>query len=202
MLDLARSKAPLDASAPIDYRNCPADALDVPDGAFDLVTCQQGLQFFPDRPLALAEMRRALRPGGKLGIAVWCYIQDCPPFSALANALEEVLGPEVAATYRSGPWGFGDSSVLARLANDAGFTEVEVHRYELPVVFEGGPRQLQLTLGAASVATSVAQLSEADQSALSFAVENASRHITNDGAVRSHAASHILTAIVKENESS
>jgi hypothetical protein len=146
-------------------------------------------------------MRRVLRPGGKLGIVVWCDVEDCPPFSALANALEEVLGSEVAAAYRSGPWGFGDSSALARLANDGGFTDVEVRRYELPVVFEGGPSQLQLTLRAASVATTVAKLSEADQSALSAAVNNAASRITNDGVVRSHAASHILTAKVKDVES-
>ena len=195
MLDLARSKARIDASAPIDYLNCPADALDVLDGTFDVVTCQQGLQFFPNRPLALAEMRRVLRPGGTLGVAVWCGIEDCPPFLALANALEEVLGSEVAATYKGGPWGFGDAPALARLANEGGFTDVDVQKYELPVVFEGGPRQLQLTLGAASVATTVAQLSEADQSALSAAVEHASRSITKDGVIRSHAASHILTAV-------
>ena len=43
-----------------------ADALALPfaDGSFDLVICQQGLQFFPDRPLALRQMRRVLVPGG------------------------------------------------------------------------------------------------------------------------------------------
>jgi ubiquinone/menaquinone biosynthesis C-methylase UbiE len=74
MLELAHSKSSIDASAPIDYLECPANALGVPDDAFDLVTCQQGLQFFPNRDAALAEMRRVLRPGGKLGIAVWCAI--------------------------------------------------------------------------------------------------------------------------------
>ena len=64
MLELARSKISLDASAPIDYLECPADSLSVPDDAFDLVTCQQGMQFFPNRPAALQDMRRVLRPGG------------------------------------------------------------------------------------------------------------------------------------------
>jgi ubiquinone/menaquinone biosynthesis C-methylase UbiE len=198
MLDLARAKALIDDSAPIDYLQCPADALDVPDNSVDLVTCQQGLQFFSDRLSALAEMRRVLRPGGELGIAVWCDIEECPPFAALANALEEVLGPEVAATYRGGPWGFGDSTALVRLAVESGFTDVEVDKFELPVVFEGGPRQLQLTLGAASVATAVAQLSEADLSSLSLAIDRATHRFTTDGVVRSQAASYIVTARVNE----
>jgi ubiquinone/menaquinone biosynthesis C-methylase UbiE len=196
MLDLARSKISVDASAPIEYLECPADSLRVPDDAFDLVTCQQGLQFFPDRPAALAEMRRALRPGGQLGIAIWCAIEDCPPFAALATALGRVLGADIADAYEAGPWGFGDSDSLARLVNDNGFTNVQVRRYELPLIFEGGPGQLLLTLRSASVATTLAQLPEADQLALAEAVVEAARPITFDGIVRSHATSNILTAQV------
>lgn len=194
MLSLARAKDPNDASAPIDYVECPADALAVPDDSFDVVTCQQGLQFFPDRAAALAEMRRALRPGGRVGIAVWCAIEDCPPFFALANALRQVLGSDVADAYEGGPWGMPDSASLLELARDGGFTNVDVRRYELPLIFEGGPGQLFLTLHAASVATTLAQLPDADQAALARAVESASREITEDGVVRSYAASHVLTA--------
>jgi ubiquinone/menaquinone biosynthesis C-methylase UbiE len=194
MLELARSKTSLDASAPINYLECAADSLGVPDEAFDLVTCQQGLQFFPNQPAALEEMRRVLRSSGHLGIAVWCDIEECPPFAALATALGQVVNTETADAYRAGPWGCGDSASLIRLVEDSGFTNVRVRRCELPVLFEGGPGQLLLTLRAASVATTLAQLSEADQSALAAAVEEASRPITFDGVVRSYATSHILTA--------
>ncbi len=194
MLELARSKNSLDASAPIDYLECSAESLDVPDDAFDLVTCQQGLQFFPNKRAALAEMRRVLRSAGHLGIAVWCDIEDCPPFAALATALGQVVNTETADAYKAGPWGCGDSASLVRLVEDSGFTNVRARRCELPVVFEGGPSQLLLTLRAASVATTLAQLSEADKSALAAAVDEASRPITFDGVVRSYATSHIFTA--------
>jgi SAM-dependent methyltransferase len=197
MLELARSKNSIDGGAPVDYLECPADALGVADDSIDLVTCQQGLQFFPDRDAALAEMRRVLRPGGRLGIAVWCSIEDCPPFLALANALEKVLGTEVADTYKGGPWGLADSASLLRLANDAGFANVEVRKYELPVVFDGGPSQLLQTLRAAAVAATLAKLSESDQAALASALEESSRGITVKGVVRSHTASHIVTAKVE-----
>jgi len=196
MLDLARSKSAPRSAAPIDYLQCSADSLDVPNAAFDLVTCQQGLQFFPDRPAALAEMQRALRPGGQLGVAVWCDIEDCPPFAALANALERVLGAETADAYRTGPWGFGDGASLAQLVEECGFTDVRARRHDLPVIFEGGPGQLLLTLQAASVAATLAQLPERRQSEFATAVEEATRPITFDGVVRSYATSNIVTANV------
>lgn len=196
MLQLARAKTASDASAPIEYLECPADALDVPDDSFDVVTCQQGLQFFPDRLAALAEMRRALRPGGTLGVAVWCAIEDCPPFAALRSALGSVLGLETATAYEAGPWGFGDADALARLVSEAGFTSVHVRKVQLPLVFEGGPRQLLLTLRAASVASTLNELPDADLEALASAVEVAASAITLDGGVHSHAASHVVTAQV------
>jgi len=196
MLEIARSKKPLEGSAPIEYLECPADALGVPDGVVDLVTCQQGLQFFPDRVAALVEMRRVLRPGGKLGVAVWGSIEDCPPCLALANALGQVLGPDVADAYKGGPWGLADPDSLIQLAIDGGFTDVEVRRYELPIVFDGGPSQLMLTLRAASVAATIAQLSEEDQTALAAALDESSRRITVNGIVSSHTVAHILTARV------
>jgi SAM-dependent methyltransferase len=196
MLELARSKNPVEGSAPIEYLERPADSLGVPDDDFDVVTCQQGLQFFPDRPAALSEMRRALRPGGQLGVAVWCTISECPPFAAMGEALGRVLGTETAEAYENGPWGFGAPEPLARLVQESGFTNVNVRKHELPLIFEGGPGQLMLTLHAASVATTLAQLPEEEMSALAEAIEDAARPLTFDGVVRSYAAAHILTAQV------
>jgi SAM-dependent methyltransferase len=196
MLELARAKGSPGTSASIEYAQCAADALEIPDDAVDLVTCQQGLQFFPNRPAAVAEMRRVLRPGGRVGVAVWSEIEDCPPFAALATVLGDVFGAETADTYRSGPWGFGDPASLSNLFEDGGFTDVKVQTRELPVVFEGGPAQLMLTLHAAAVATQVSELDESGLSRLVAAVGGATRPFTFEGAVRSFATSHILTASV------
>jgi len=50
----------------VEWREASALALPLPDSTFDAVLCQQGLQFFPDRVEGLREMRRVLRPGGRL----------------------------------------------------------------------------------------------------------------------------------------
>ena len=70
MLELARAKPVDAAAAPIEYLEAAADDLPVPEENFDFALCQQGLQFFPDRAAALLELHRALRPHGRLGVAV------------------------------------------------------------------------------------------------------------------------------------
>jgi ubiquinone/menaquinone biosynthesis C-methylase UbiE len=79
MLEIAAGRGPVEDGAAIDYVEAPADRLPVADVSFDVAICQQGLQFFPDRLAALAEMRRVLRPGGRIGVATWKRIKECPP---------------------------------------------------------------------------------------------------------------------------
>ena len=66
MLDVARAVSG-EAGQAIAWREGDLAALPFADGAFDVVLCQQGLQFFPDCLAALQEMRRVLVPGGQLG---------------------------------------------------------------------------------------------------------------------------------------
>ena len=53
-------------------------ALPFADGAFDLVLCEQGLQFMPDRAAALAELQRVLAPGGRIVASVWRGLEHNP----------------------------------------------------------------------------------------------------------------------------
>jgi ubiquinone/menaquinone biosynthesis C-methylase UbiE len=193
MLAMARSKPTADASAPIDYLECPADALSVPVAAHDVATCQQGLQFVGDRQSALREMHRALRPGGQLGIAVWCSIDQCPPFAALAAALAKVIGDQIAAAYRDGPWGLAHSDLAAQVKR-AGFTVVRASRHQLPVTFDGGPGQLLQTLTASAVAADIATLDDTRKRALAVAVEEAAAPLVESGAVRSETAAQLVIA--------
>jgi len=192
MLAVARSK-PGGDGAPVEYVECPADALAVPTAAYDVVTCQQGLQFFSDRQRALREMHLALRPGGRLGIAVWSAIEQNPPFAALAEAIAEVIGEEAAARYRNGPWGLGHHDVAA-MVRQAGFADIETHLPRLPVVFEGGPEHLLRTLAATAVAADVAALGEAGRRALAAAIEKTAAPLVEDGAVRSETAAQLVIA--------
>jgi SAM-dependent methyltransferase len=69
MLAVAASR-PVDG-APTGWVQASAGRLPFPDGSFQVICCQAGLQFLPDRPAALAEMARVLAPGGRLAALVW-----------------------------------------------------------------------------------------------------------------------------------
>ena len=69
MIETARTQTP-PAGAPVEWREGDAHALPCADATFDVVCCQQGLQFFPDKPHALREMHRVSGPGGRLVLSV------------------------------------------------------------------------------------------------------------------------------------
>jgi ubiquinone/menaquinone biosynthesis C-methylase UbiE len=69
MLEVGQSLPPV-TGATIDWREGSALTMPLPDAAFDVVTCQLGLQFLPDRPVALREMRRVLSNNGRLALSL------------------------------------------------------------------------------------------------------------------------------------
>jgi SAM-dependent methyltransferase len=194
MLEIAVGRGPIENGAAIDYVEAPAGRLPVTDVSFDVATCQQGLQFFPDRLAALAEMRRTLRAGGRIGVAVWKRIEECPPFAVLGEAIREVAGDKLADRYAGGPWGMPLADDLRTLLERAGFRDVRVADRVLPVTFEGGSAQLAATLAAAGVAGELEALSPRDRERLHDAVAELSRPLLADGALRSQLASHLAIA--------
>jgi hypothetical protein len=139
---------------------------------------------------ALREMRRSLRPGGRVAVAVWAQIEHSPPFAALEGALGEVAGDELADRYRSGPWGMPDADRLRELLERAGFDGVRVTREVLPLSFDSAP-QLASTLTASAVRADVDALSPRRREQLAAALE---RRVVLDDALRAEAVSHLAFA--------
>jgi ubiquinone/menaquinone biosynthesis C-methylase UbiE len=195
MLAIARSKPADAASAPIDYLEAPADRLPVADAGYDVAVCQQGLQFFPDRAAALAEMRRALRPDGRIGIALWSTIEETPPLAALEASIRDVLGDQLADKYRGGPWGMPLAEDIRELLEAAGFTAVRVLHRTLPLSFDADPSQLLSTLAASGIATDLKDVSADTQKRLAEALERNVSELVTDTSIRSEAASHLAFAV-------
>jgi SAM-dependent methyltransferase len=198
MLAIAEAKGSLAEGSPIEYRLSPAVPLAAPAASFDVACCQQGLQFFPDRHGALAEMRRALRPGGRMGLAVWSGVETCPPFAALRDAIGEVMGLDAAERYAGGPWGLHAPRALADMVTAAGFGEVSVDEMARPVRFEGGAAQLDRSLAASGLAAEICALSGDMRAALDSAVADKMRNLTDrSGAITSYLTSQIVLAVAR-----
>jgi len=122
MLARARAQAPA-----VEWRE--GNAMDLPFAThtFDVVVCQQGLQFFPDSGTALREAHRVLVPGGRFAVAVWCAIESSPGHHALTRGLERHVGTE-AAGLMSAVFRLGDAQALQTLLEIAGFRDVRVRR--------------------------------------------------------------------------
>ena len=106
-----------------------AEALALPDAAFDAVLCQFGLMFVPDKLLALREMQRVLKPGGTLGLAVWSVAERVGIFRVsgiIGAALPPAPGPPPAS-----PLSLGEPGLIERLVTEAGFRNVQAQPYTL-----------------------------------------------------------------------
>lgn len=135
MLAVARRAAP-----DIDWREGNAGALPLRDGEeFDVVVCQQGLQFFPDKSAAAAQMRRALAPGGRLAVATWRSDDEIPFFRELRRVAERHLGA-IADQRHS----LGEAAPLEALLRDVGFHDVRSRTISRTVRFIDGAPLLRL----------------------------------------------------------
>jgi ubiquinone/menaquinone biosynthesis C-methylase UbiE len=122
MIAVARS-LPAPTGAAIEWHARNALDLGLEDTSFDAVLCQQGLQFFPDKPLALQQMRRVLRDDGRLAISVWNSTGLYN--SAVSEALATLVSNEAAARFcasRKAP----AKEELRSLVVNAGFSQVAV----------------------------------------------------------------------------
>ncbi|MGH2749588.1 MAG: class I SAM-dependent methyltransferase [Actinomycetota bacterium] len=128
MIEVAQAQ-PVPEGASIEWRQGDAVTLDLPDGAFDVVLCQQGLQFFPDRPASAGHMRRVLADGGRIVLAVWQGLERHPLYEALADAEVPHLGDLGVAVSREeaiAPFSLGDADDLRTLLTDAGLRNIEI----------------------------------------------------------------------------
>jgi SAM-dependent methyltransferase len=146
MLAVARSLPA--AGVPVGWVQASAVRLPFRDRSFDVACCQLGLQFFPDRPAALAEMARVLAAGGRMVAMVWQPIDRSPGFAVLAEALDRHIGPAAGAIMRT-PFALGDERALRGLVAGAGFQDVEVDR-QAGVVRFGSARKLIVAYGTGS----------------------------------------------------
>lgn len=127
MLAIARAES-ASAQPPITWQQADATDTGLPDGAIDVAFCQQGLQFFPDRPASLAELRRVMNPGGRIAISVWTD-PDSPGYAGLIPAFRRHIPhlPQAVGFVRA-IFALADPGELHDLLSAAGLQHVRITR--------------------------------------------------------------------------
>lgn len=109
------------------------EALDVPDSTFDAVISRVGLIYFPDQQKALAEMKRALKPGGRIAAIVYSTADNNKFFSLPVSIIRRRANLPAPLPGQPGPFSLGGPGVLEGEFRKAGFTQVRSCTVAAPV---------------------------------------------------------------------
>jgi SAM-dependent methyltransferase len=190
MLAAARLAAP---SQRIEWLEGSAVKMPLPDGTFDAVICQHGLQFFPDKAAALSEMRRVLTRGGRLALSCWRSVEHTPGYLVLEQALARRVGPEKAALP---PFSLGDAGVIRDLVVGAGFREVKLRADANMMRFRSAEHLVRAVVGGApTMMGALTGQGEGVLDAIIAEVTEATKHYVDDEGWATSAVSNIVTAI-------
>jgi ubiquinone/menaquinone biosynthesis C-methylase UbiE len=148
----------------IETKACDAHELPFPDARFDLVTSRFGVMFFAEIGRALAEIKRVLKPGGRIAFMVWGAPEPGSYFGAAAMPYMRRLAVKPDPD-GPGPMRFAEPAKLARLVEAAGFRDVKEQRSSFAAPYRGSPQALVASMMeiAAPFRNAVATLSDDDR---------------------------------------
>lgn len=127
MIDVASKRV---LSDKVCFEQANAQELPFADDGFDLVLCQFGAMFFPDRIRAFSEARRVLRPGGRFLLAVWDRIERNRLSAEAQQALVDLFPDNPPLFMREGPFGYHDPSRIEEDLRSAGFRSISIETLE------------------------------------------------------------------------
>lgn len=128
MLDVAAGRIHSDM---VSFLAADAQSLPFPDDSFDLVVCQFGVMFYPDKVAANAEARRVLRPGGRYILVIWDSVDRNLATKVAGAAVAGLFPEDTAAFYERIPFRYHDQAAIERDLHAAGFNDIEFETVEL-----------------------------------------------------------------------
>lgn len=124
MVETARRRIAREGQGNIECRVADAQAIDMPEGAVDVVLCRMGYMLMGDPAMALRESARVLRGGGRLALAVWSEAAANPWAAVPMQAIMSHFGAPPPPPEAPGLWALADEHRVRQLLTDAGFGEI------------------------------------------------------------------------------
>ena len=139
----------------VGFERMDAERLMLPDGAFDVALCALGLMYVPDPARALAELRRALRPGGRVGLAVWGERVRCG-WAGVFPVVQAEVGSEICPLF----FRLGETGALAGLCRAAGLRDVREQRIAATLIYEDARQACEAAFSGGPVALAWSRFDE------------------------------------------
>ncbi|HMS60784.1 MAG TPA: methyltransferase domain-containing protein [Solirubrobacteraceae bacterium] len=170
-----------------------ATAMPFEDASFDVLTCQQGFQFLPDREAGAREFRRVLAPGGRALVACWTALTDQTAHQAYMAAIAP-HEPDLAGV-GAAPFTFDDGDLLAGLLEGAGFAAVEVVRVEYIARFASAAEFVRSFSEGSPLALALATMPPGRDAELREAALPALAPFEDDTGLAAAMATHVAIAV-------
>lgn len=193
MLALAKERCQ-NGDLNVRFVECSARALPIEDASLDVVVCQQGFQFFPDKRAAAMEMRRVLREGGRAIATTWLPVADCEYFGAICTALEAIGETEISETMRA-PFDFMPAQELVAAFSDAGFVDIQHELQKMPFEMDGGIAQATELAYATPIGPKLVELSDDDQARFRAEFSEVLHELCPDGTTMGRMATNVVSAV-------
>jgi SAM-dependent methyltransferase len=136
MTAIAAARVAAEGLANVQTRVLDLEHLDEPDASYDAVVCREGLMLVADPSRAAAEIRRVLRPGGRVAVTVWGARERNPWLAAVFAAMSAELGTTVPPPGAPHPFALDDPNRLAGVLTAGGLRDVALS--EVPVPYLAG----------------------------------------------------------------
>ena len=191
---LAHAAARQGADARIEWQQADAVALPFADASFDVVCCQFGAMFFPDRVTGYQQARRVLKPGSRFVFAVWDRLEENAFADDATRALATVFPEDPPRFLARLPHGYHDVAQIREDLRQAGFTRVDIETRE---AVSRAPSARDVATAFCQGSPLNAEINARDASRLSLAIQRvteaiASRH--GDGPVAGKMQAHVIVA--------
>ncbi len=179
----------------ITWRQADAQALPFDDAAFDLVCCQFGVMFFPNRQTGYSEAKRVLKPGGRYLFNVWDRIEENVFARDVTAALAEVFPSDPPRFLARTPHGYHDTAVIRSELDKAGFRDVVI---ETRAELSRAPSPRHPAVAYCQGTPLRHEIEARDAGKLETATDHAASMIANrygSGAVEAKIQAHVIVAV-------
>ena len=174
----------------VSFQTADAQALPFPDGAFDLVVCQFGVMFMPDKVRANQEARRVLNPAGRYLLVTFDQLENNLVPEAAGEAVDALFPDDPPRYMERGPFSYVDPALIERDLRAAEFTEIRVDTLSLSSRVIASEAAQGLVRGSPFRA----EIEQRDPAALERALEAVTRALARWDGKDAAMSAHIITA--------